>query len=66
MGLYEAGKVPRILKNQNGIRPFEEMMAIAFDRFNNNENLKRLLENVKDNIPPESLTATTGLLDKDN
>jgi len=51
--LYDKDKIPKILRNKGEIRIFEEMMAISYDKFNKNSNLKILLgkamENVKNN-----------------
>jgi hypothetical protein len=47
--LYDKDKIPRILKNKGVLRTFEEMMAVSYDKFHSNSNLKRLLDNAKEN-----------------
>jgi hypothetical protein len=49
INLYDKDKIPKILKNKGVIRTFEEMMGICYDKFHKNSNLKRLLDNSKEN-----------------
>ena len=47
--LYDKDKIPRILKNKGKLCNFEEMMQITYSKFYKYDNLKKLLDNVKEN-----------------
>lgn len=61
VALFDEDKQPRILKNKKGLLTFEEMMAKSFDRFDKNHNLKKLMNNVKENVKIEVLFTSTEL-----
>ena len=44
IGLYEKGKEPNIIKKDGEIIEFRDVMGRCYDRFNENKNLKALLE----------------------
>ncbi|MBU3161782.1 hypothetical protein KPL37_19030 [Clostridium frigoris] len=47
--LYDKEKIPRILKNKGNVCSFEEMVEITYSKFHKYNNLKVLLDNVKEN-----------------
>lgn len=47
--LYDPDKIPRILKEKGNVRNFEDMMKVCYDKFHQNSNLKRLLNNANEN-----------------
>lgn len=61
INLYDKDKIPKILKNKEVIITFEEMMAISYDKFNKNSNLKRLLDNANENAQNEPAAEVDGI-----
>lgn len=53
LAMYDSDKTPKIFKCRGIIRSFEEMMGVCFDKFQKNDNLKRLLDSVKENAKSE-------------
>ncbi|MBW9151348.1 hypothetical protein [Clostridium estertheticum] len=49
IALYDKDKIPRILRNKGTVCSFEEMVEITYSKFHKYNNLKALLDNVKEN-----------------
>lgn len=48
--LYDSNKIPRILRDNDKIYTFAEMMGRCFSRFQKTPNLQKLLDSIKENV----------------
>ena len=53
--LYDEEKIPRIIKDNDVVISFIEMMGRCYDKFNNSDKLRALLKNIEVNIKKRSI-----------
>lgn len=59
IALYEQNKIPRILKDKEGIFTFEKAMGSIYSKFQKSEDLTRLVENIVENTTGKKYISDT-------
>lgn len=57
VSLYDTNRIPKVLQEKGVLRSFGNMMGFCYDKFHKNDNLKRLLESVSENMQDKQMLA---------